>query len=99
MEVDVISGAGWRALYAVRDEDGAWDGRTATLVPVIAWEETSGAHQGFPRIAGWVIPLGHSEHEAAELAHANAITLRIEDGRVATFVRYVADTWRPEDGI
>lgn len=94
----MISGAGWYALYAVGVEDG-WDVQTATLVPVIAWEVTGGAHQSLPRIAGWVIPLGQEGFDASELTHANAVTLRSEAGRFATFVRYVADTWRPEDGI
>lgn len=34
-----------------------------------------------------------------ELVTAGSVRVPMGDGRVATFVRYVADTWRPEDGI
>lgn len=97
----MIAGGGWHALYAVpTDDDAMWDYSTVILVPIIAWADLRIADHG-THIAGWVVPHGVHTHEedGMELVTAGSVRVPMGDGRVATFVRYVADTWRPEDGI
>lgn len=89
----MISGSGYQAVYAAGPDD-----ESPASLDVICWEKEDGsAGDRPPRITGWVIPVGHTGHEAGDLVAAPYLMLRGEDGTVRAFRWYTRsngrDTW------
>ncbi len=80
----MVPGAGWEALYAVKNTDGTWDTATYKKLPVIVFSEDESGN-----IVGWVVSPTDVGDDGGSLKTAPSVTFAAPDGRMLSFLKYV----------